>query len=131
MTKILRTPEDIAIDVKIGSRIRSARMHSGMSQEKLSEALGVTFQQIQKYEMGVNRVSGSRLIAMAAALGVPASDLLGETEITTRETDTTDHETARIVRICGRLDHEQRVQLLKIAMTFRTSDAVQVMEAAE
>lgn len=131
MTKILRTPEDTAVDVEIGSRIRKARMRAGMSQEKLSEALGVTFQQIQKYEKGVNRVSGSRLIAMAAALNVPASDLLGETEITTRETDATDHETARIVRICGRLDHEQRVQLLKIAMTFRTSDAVQVMEAAE
>lgn len=131
MTKIVRAPEDVAIDVEIGSRIRAARMRAGMSQEKLSEALGVTFQQIQKYEKGVNRCSGSRLIAMAAALNVPASDLLGETEITTRETDTTDHETARIVRICGRLDHEQRVHLLKIAQTFRPADAARIVEAAE
>lgn len=131
MTKILRTPEDTAVDVEIGSRIRKARMRAGMSQEKLSEALGVTFQQIQKYEKGVNRVSGSRLIAMVAALNVPASDLLGETEIAIRETDPTDQETARIVRICGRLDREQRVQLLKIAQTFRPADAARIVEAAE
>ena len=127
----MSTKSPLLADVQIGNRIRAARMRAGLSQEKLGEALGITFQQVQKYEKGVNRCSGSRLIAMADALSVPASDLLGETEITTRATDTTDLETARIVRICGRLDHGQRVQLLKIAMTFRAVDAAQVMEAAE
>jgi len=55
-------------DRQIGSMIRIRRMMLGMSQEKLGEALGLTFQQIQKYEKGTNRVSGSRLMEIAGAL---------------------------------------------------------------
>ena len=49
------------IDIHVGSRVRLRRMMLGMSQEKLGEALGITFQQIQKYEKGANRVSASKL----------------------------------------------------------------------
>lgn len=49
------------IDIHIGRRIRTRRMTLGLSQEKLAELLGITFQQIQKYEKGINRISGSRL----------------------------------------------------------------------
>ena len=49
------------IDVHVGSRVRLRRMMLGMSQEKLGESLGITFQQIQKYEKGTNRISASRL----------------------------------------------------------------------
>jgi transcriptional regulator with XRE-family HTH domain len=58
------------IDVYVGSRIRLRRTLLGISQEKLAEAMGLTFQQVQKYERGVNRVSSSRLVDMANALDV-------------------------------------------------------------
>ena len=61
------------IDVHVGSRIRLRRNMVSMSQEKLGEALGITFQQIQKYEKGTNRVGASRLQQISKVLGVPVS----------------------------------------------------------
>ena len=58
------------IDVHVGSRIRLRRTLLGISQEKLAEAVGLTFQQVQKYEKGANRVSSSRLVDLANALNV-------------------------------------------------------------
>jgi transcriptional regulator with XRE-family HTH domain len=58
-------------DIYVGSRVRMRRKMLGLSQEKLGEKLGITFQQIQKYEKGTNRVGASRLQAMSAALDVP------------------------------------------------------------
>jgi transcriptional regulator with XRE-family HTH domain len=59
------------IDKHVGSRVRMRRMMINMSQEKLGEKLGITFQQIQKYEKGTNRVGASRLQQIANVLGVP------------------------------------------------------------
>ena len=59
------------IDIHVGSRVRLQRMLRGISQEKLGERLGLTFQQIQKYEKGVNRIGASRLFELANVLGVP------------------------------------------------------------
>lgn len=61
------------IDRHVGSRVRMQRMLAGISQEKLGEALGLTFQQVQKYEKGTNRISASRLQQIAKMLGVPVS----------------------------------------------------------
>ncbi|MCT7378606.1 helix-turn-helix domain-containing protein [Chelativorans salis] len=61
------------IDVHVGSRIRLRRNMLGISQEKLGESLGITFQQIQKYEKGTNRVGASRLQAIASILSAPVS----------------------------------------------------------
>lgn len=58
------------IDVHVGSRVRLRRMLVGMSQEKLGEMLSLTFQQIQKYEKGANRIGASRLFQIAQILGV-------------------------------------------------------------
>jgi len=58
-------------DVHVGNRVRMRRLMLGMSQEKLGEALGVTFQQVQKYEKGTNRVSASRLQQISHILQVP------------------------------------------------------------
>jgi transcriptional regulator with XRE-family HTH domain len=58
------------IDLHVGSRVRLQRMLLGMSQEKLGERLGLTFQQIQKYEKGINRIGASRLFDLAQVLGV-------------------------------------------------------------
>jgi transcriptional regulator with XRE-family HTH domain len=59
------------IDVHVGARVRLRRTLLGMSQEKLGEALGLTFQQIQKYERGVNRIGASRLFDLSRVLDVP------------------------------------------------------------
>src|SRR5476649_2712366 len=61
------------IDVHVGSRIRLRRTLLGMSQERLGEALGLTFQQVQKYERGTNRVGASRLFDLSRVLDVPIS----------------------------------------------------------
>lgn len=61
------------IDIYVGGRIRLRRNMISMSQEKLGENLGITFQQIQKYEKGTNRVGASRLQAIASILGVPVA----------------------------------------------------------
>jgi transcriptional regulator with XRE-family HTH domain len=61
------------VDTHVGSRVRLRRMMLGMSQEKLGEKLGITFQQIQKYEKGTNRVGASRLQHIATVLQVPVS----------------------------------------------------------
>lgn len=61
------------IDVYVGSRVRMRRTMLGMSQERLGEEIGVTFQQVQKYEKGANRIGASRLQRIAAVLSVPAS----------------------------------------------------------
>jgi transcriptional regulator with XRE-family HTH domain len=59
------------IDVHVGARIRMRRQLINMSQERLGELLGITFQQVQKYEKGSNRISASRLFYASKTLGVP------------------------------------------------------------
>jgi transcriptional regulator with XRE-family HTH domain len=61
------------IDKHVGARVRMRRMMISMSQEKLGEKLGITFQQIQKYEKGTNRIGASRVQQIANVLGVPVS----------------------------------------------------------
>ena len=63
------------IDRHVGSRVRMRRMMLSMSQEKLGDALGLTFQQVQKYEKGTNRVGAGRLPQIADILGVPIAAL--------------------------------------------------------
>lgn len=59
------------IDVQVGNRVRIRRMLIGMSQERLGDLLGLTFQQVQKYEKGVNRIGAGRLYEIARILNVP------------------------------------------------------------
>ena len=61
------------VDAHVGHRVRLRRMLIGMSQERLGEMLGLTFQQVQKYEKGINRIGAGRLFEVAAILGVPVS----------------------------------------------------------
>src|SRR5689334_25122650 len=61
------------IDAIVGARVRQRRTLLGMSQETLGKAVGLTFQQVQKYERGTNRISASRLFGMARVLEVPVS----------------------------------------------------------
>lgn len=68
---IKKTPNPV--DKHVGSRVRMRRVLIGMSQEKLGEALGITFQQIQKYEKGTNRIGASRMQQISTVMGVPVS----------------------------------------------------------
>ncbi|HUF56512.1 MAG TPA: helix-turn-helix transcriptional regulator [Thermohalobaculum sp.] len=68
---MIKTADDI--DAHIGSRVRLRRLTSGISQEQLGAALGVTFQQVQKYEKGTNRIGAGRLYRISRILGVPVS----------------------------------------------------------
>lgn len=71
MTKVPRTE-----DVIMGRRIRELRKVRGLSQEQLGDKCGITFQQVQKYEKGTNRLSFSRMVQMAAALEITINDLV-------------------------------------------------------
>jgi len=70
MSTALDTPPH-PIDITVGARITSQRLSNGMTQSDLATAIGVSFQQVQKYERGSNRVSASRLWLIAEALNVP------------------------------------------------------------
>jgi transcriptional regulator with XRE-family HTH domain len=73
MTDLAETRSPNPVDLHVGARIRLRRRMQGVSQEKLAEALGLTFQQVQKYERGANRVSASKLYEIAGALRAPVS----------------------------------------------------------
>lgn len=62
-----------SVDVHVGKRLRVRRSLLGLSQEKLAESIGLTFQQVQKYEKGLNRISAGRLFELGKILGVPVS----------------------------------------------------------
>ncbi len=76
MISLMGTRSATNIDAHVGARIRLRRMLIGLSQERLGDALGVTFQQIQKYERGANRISASKLYEVSRVLGVPVSHFL-------------------------------------------------------
>lgn len=66
------------IDIIIGKTLKEKRILEGLSQEALGDAVGVSFQQIQKYERGVNRISASRLVELSEALHCEVADLFGD-----------------------------------------------------
>ena len=67
-----------ALDFVLGRKLRTARTEAGLSQQALAAKLGITFQQIQKYEKGANRIAASRLVSIASVLGRPISYFLDE-----------------------------------------------------
>lgn len=73
------------VDRFVGERIRLYRSMVGLSQQKLAEKLGVTFQQLQKYERGENRIGAGRLLMVATALGIPITFLLDEAGFAQRQ----------------------------------------------
>jgi transcriptional regulator with XRE-family HTH domain len=73
----METPNPI--DIRVGARLRLRRNMLGLSQEKLGEAIGLTFQQVQKYERGANRIGASRLHELSRVLDVPVSFFLDDT----------------------------------------------------
>lgn len=120
------------IDIHVGSRIRMQRNLVGLSQEKLGEKLGITFQQIQKYEKGANRVGASRLQTLADILGVQVNfffeGLKHDTEPsgfaeTSREEFCSSNEATQLLRAFARIrDSKIRRQILDLAKALSEKD---------
>lgn len=120
----VRKPNDV--DAHVGARLRQRRMLLGISQEQLAEMLGLTFQQVQKYERGTNRVSASRLFQLARSLDTPITWFFEDIESdkaaakAASETDEGDpmsrRETLELVRVYSRIDDRKvRKKLYEMA----------------
>ncbi|WP_245913527.1 helix-turn-helix domain-containing protein [Caenispirillum bisanense] len=128
------------VDVHVGSRVRLRRTLLGLSQEKLGEAIGLTFQQVQKYERGANRIGASRLWDLSRVLDVPVSFffeemdesvasrsprnvLRGAEEVAETEADPmTKRETLELVRAYYRIvDPHVRKRIYDLAKTLAVS----------
>ena len=96
------------VDVHVGKRIRTRRLFLGMNQETLASALGLTFQQVQKYEGGANRVSASRLAATAEILGVPISYFFAELPTANAEVSLKDQ------ALRERLERPETIELVRL-----------------
>ncbi len=112
------------VDVHVGKRIRHRRWLVGMTQQQLAENVGIKFQQIQKYETGMNRVSASRLWDIAASLSVPVSfffeGLDGTSEDSQQAADVPldilkDKEALELVRSYYSIPETQRRRLFELA----------------
>lgn len=112
------------VDVHVGSRVRLRRTLLGMSQEKLAAAIGLTFQQVQKYERGANRIGASRLFDLAQVLNVPISffydDMPAELMLQGAETalppELHSSESVELVRAYYQIDDEKlRKAVLQLA----------------
>lgn len=98
----MKTKQPDAIDVEVGHRIRIHRMARGISQSHLGEKLGVTFQQVQKYEKGVNRIGAGRLTRIAKILNVPVTVLFGvDTESSKGQTPPSDSNVLAQLSLAG------------------------------
>jgi transcriptional regulator with XRE-family HTH domain len=110
------------IDIHVGKRIRMRRLFLGMTQETLANQLGLTFQQVHKYESAANRIGASRLAAIADILGVPISFFfadLGDVSRTLEEHETRERlerpETIELVRLYYAIpDQRVRKQFLEM-----------------
>lgn len=110
------------VDVHVGKRVRHRRWMVGMTQQQLAEKVGIKFQQIQKYETGMNRVSASRLWDIADALGVPVSfffegyqDADGTAARSGADDLLADKEALELVRSYYAIPEEQRRRLFELA----------------
>ena len=126
-----RAPGMRAVDAPVGSRIRLKRIMKGLSQSALGTAIGVTFQQMQKYESGANRVSASKLWALCEELDVPVSyffdGLSGGASSEPEQAEARDlanRETLTLARAFDRIrDPDQRRSLVDLAKSMAKTGA--------
>ncbi len=106
------------VDAHVGKRIRHRRWMVGMTQQQLADKVGIKFQQIQKYETGMNRVSASRLWSIADALDVPIAfffEGLADEAVDAAETMMADREAMELVRAYSAIPEQQRRKLFDLA----------------
>lgn len=108
-----------SVDIHVGKRIRHRRWLIGMTQQQLADEVGIKFQQIQKYETGVNRVSASRLWDIARAIDVPVSyffEGLHDESTSQPEGDLlADKEALQLVKAYYSMPESQRRQIFELA----------------
>src|ERR1700742_3060958 len=97
-----RTPRSGKLDAALGERIRRRRRELGLSQSALGGKLGITFQQVQKYENGTNRVSATMLVKLSDALAMPVTELLHEADPAAVTIDT-ESQAAQLMTAFGRI----------------------------
>lgn len=122
-----------AVDLHIGKRLNRRRRLLGMTLQQLAEAVGIRFQQVQKYEGAANRVTASRLYDLSIALEVPVSYFFEglatqKPNISVHESglvdvDSFSQETLDLIRTFHTLDERSRRRLLRLAKAFKDSDA--------
>ena len=110
------------VDVFVGERLKAARLRLGLSQTDLGKAMKLSFQQVQKYERGVNRISASMLVRAARALGMPAADFFPDSQSDPAADDPVDIRSVRGGAILAEqfraMTPERRALLLQIAQEF-------------
>jgi transcriptional regulator with XRE-family HTH domain len=116
-----------SVDVFVGEQLRFSRITRGLSQTALGNAVGVTFQQVQKYERGTNRIGASRLFAIAQVLGVPISSFFAKVPATISaapvEELSIDPLDLKIIRALSQVkSHRLKVQLLKFLQGLGSGD---------
>ena len=113
------------VDRFVGERLRAARLESGLSQTELGKAMGLSFQQVQKYERGTNSISASMLVRAAGAAGLPVADLFPPETVELKSSNWIELGAIR----CGAaraeyflaMDSAQRLVLLQVAQEFARS----------
>lgn len=116
------------IDSAVGKRIRQRRKALGLSQTELADRIGVKFQQVQKYESGVNRVAASRLWKIAASLHIPVTfffedlELPGFTEERAPSEDPSLPETSEMIKIFNRLPPAQKMAMSSFLQSLDIAD---------
>jgi|SRR5579863_315942 len=98
----------------IGRRLRDARILRGLSQEKLGKIIGVTFQQVQKYENGANRVSAQKVKAFAEALGVTVNHFLGAPVIELPDVEVSSQRLLKLFRALQQLEAQRPASFLPL-----------------
>lgn len=145
---MIKTHTPRPVDVHVGGRLRLRRTLLGMSQEKLGDAVNLTFQQIQKYERGANRMGASRLFEMSQVVGVPVSyffdEMSAEVKATrgaqaevvndgsTENDPLTRRETLELVRAYYKItDPKVRKRMFELTKTLGKSEEAQPVEVPQ
>lgn len=110
------------VDLFVGERLRAARLTSGLSQTELGKAMNLSFQQVQKYERGTNRISASMLVRAGKALGVRVADFFPDDDIELKADQSIDIRAVRggavLAEYFVTMDPSQRLVLLQVAQEF-------------
>ncbi len=121
-----RRPGDVEIDQHVGQRLRERRVVLGLSQTALADGLGITYQQLQKYETGFNRIAAGRLYGCAQLLGVPPEyffEGLGGSDSGTPDEAASD-EGLKLARAYYSIDDPtQRLRVRKLVLALAESDS--------
>ena len=107
-----KSPTDI--DRFVGQNIKRLRIAAGISQESLGEKIGVTFQQVQKYEKGMNRLPPGRLVGICTALGVKLADIVPDPEVTASALPLFSNEALKGAAIIDAMSPAEKITALRV-----------------